>query len=255
MDHLTWCIEYLKKVNNINNDNYLKKLNDYNKLRALMNITMPYSLSDEFYIKQDKVLKERLKTLNTIDVNDLQEIRPNISLFKGDITLLKSDAIVDACNNQLLGCFRPLHNCIDNAIHSYSGLEVRRDLLKIMKEQNFHEESGKCKVTSGYNLPSKYIFHTVGPIVEGKVKEKDILTLGSCYKSCLEKAKELKLKTIVFCSISTGVFAFPIEKASEVALKTTFDFLKVNNDIKVIFDLFSENDYETYARKINELYK
>lgn len=152
MEDIKWCINYLKDKNNIKS---LIDLDDKSTFRALQNITMPYDLADEFYLKQDKVLKEILSKKEVVDAKIFSD---GISIYKGDITLIKADAIVNACNSKLLGCFVPGHHCIDNAIHSFAGLQVRRDLIKVMEDQGHDEENGKCKVTSAYNLPSKYIY-------------------------------------------------------------------------------------------------
>ena len=246
MLNLNWCIDYLKKYNHINQNL------EYNwpTLRALLNITMPYDLSDEFYNKQDEVIKDIISKKEIFDVATLNN---GISLYKGDITLIKADAIVNACNSKLLGCFVPGHHCIDNAIHSFAGLEVRRDLTKVMKEQGYDEPNGRCKVTKAYNLPSKYIFHTVGPVYSGS--KQDNIDLELCYLSCLVTADKMKLDSIVFCSLSTGIFGFPIEKASEIAIKTVKKYLESENKNikKVIFNLFSDGDYDVYDRKIKEI--
>ena len=246
MLNINWCIDYLKKYNHINQNL------EYNwpTLRALLNITMPYNLSDEFYDKQDEVIKD---IISKKEIFDVEELNDGISLYKGDITLIKADAIVNACNNKLLGCFIPGHHCIDNAIHSYAGLEVRRDLMKVMEEQVYDEPNGRCKVTKAYNLPSKYIFHTVGPVYSGS--KQDALDLESCYLSCLKMADKMELNSIVFCSLSTGIFGFPIEKASEIAIKTVKKYLESENKNikKVIFNVFSDGDYDVYKRKIKEI--
>ncbi|MBO4694343.1 MAG: protein-ADP-ribose hydrolase [Clostridia bacterium] len=247
MKDIKWCIDYLKEINNIKQLDYL---DDRSTFRALMNITMPYDLSEEFYLKQDSVLKEILSEKEIVDVSNFNN---GISIYKGDITLINADAIVNACNSQLLGCFVPGHHCIDNAIHSFAGLQVRRDLMKIMSKQGHNEPNGMCKVSYAYNLPSKYIFHTVGPIYSGS--KQDDIDLKNCYLSCLKEANKMKLESIVFCSLSTGLFGFPIEKASEIAIRTVCEFLKNENKNirKVIFDVFSEDDYEVYNRTIKEI--
>lgn len=246
MTDIQWCINYLKDYNQIKeNLSY-----NWSTFRALLNITMPVNLSNEFYDKQDKVLKDILSRKEIIDVKSF----PNgVSLYKGDITLLKADAIVNACNSQMLGCFVPGHHCIDNAIHSFAGLEVRRDMLEIMKKQGHKEENGQVKVSNGYNLPAKYIFHTVGPIYSGI--HRDEIDLASCYYSCLRKADEMGLEAIVFCSLSTGIFGFPIEKASKIAIKCVNSYLKEENKNikKVIFDVFSDSDYEVYKNNLKEV--
>lgn len=219
-NNLKWCVSYLKEYNQIKEDlDY-----DWSTFRALLNITMPINLSDEFYKRQDIVLKEELNKKNIVDESFFKK---GISLFKGDITLLKVDAITNACNSKMLGCFVPGHHCIDNAIHTYAGLEVRRDMMEIMNKQGHDEANGLVKVSKGYNLPSKFIFHTVGPIYS-RIKQDDI-DLANSYYSCLKKADEMKLKSIAFCSLSTGIFGFPIEKASIIAIETVKRYLKEEN--------------------------
>ena len=240
-----YLINYLENYNNVK---FEKLQKNQDKIRALMNITIPVSLSDEFYKKQDKYLQNLLaeKTIASADeiLGDKQ-----IALFLGDITAIKADVIVNAGNSDLLGCFTPLHYCIDNAIHSFGGLQIRRDLMSLMQGEK--EENGKCKVTKAYNLPSKYVFHTVGPIFRGFITKQMEADLTNCYLSCLQKADEMGLKNIVFCSISTGVFGFPIEKASKIAINTVKEYIsKTNSKLKVIFDLFSKGDYEVYEREL-----
>ena len=246
MSEIKWCIEYLKRYNGID---ALPKLSDEALFRALQNITMPYDLSEEFYQKQDAVLQEILSRKEVMDVSGFPD---GITLYRGDITLLKADAIVNACNDKMLGCFVPGHHCIDNAIHSFAGLQVRRDMIAVMNEQGHDEPNGDCKVTKGYNLPSEYIFHTVGPIYSGR--KQDEIDLKNCYLSCLEKADEMELKSIVFCSLSTGVFGYPIDKASEIAVGTVRRYLSEKNSRlkKVVFDVFSEGDYHVYDRTIEK---
>lgn len=239
-------IKYLCKYNNIN-PNGLEY--SFNTFRSLMNITIPDKLDNDFYTLQDKIIKEEynLKYISSID--DCELLSNNIFLFKGDITLLKVDAIVNACNSKLLGCFIPLHRCIDNAIHSYAGLQVRRDLLNVMNKQNHDEENGLVKVTKGYNLPSTYIFHTVGPIIYNKITKKDIEDLKNCYISCFNKALELNLDTIAFPCISTGEYHFDNALACDIAYETISKLINKNNKLKVIFVTFKDIDYELYKNK------
>lgn len=255
MDDLSFCIHYLEHINNIK---FSFSCSKEDQLRALMNITMPSHLSDEFYQKQDKVLQKRKESIFITRVTHYHLFSEKIALFLGDITTIKVDAIVNACNEKLLGCFHPLHSCVDNAIHSYAGLQVRRDLIKMMREQGHDEENGKCKVTKGYNLPAAFIFHTVGPKSMGTTTMQDQLDLKQCYLSCLKKADEMKLKTIAFPSISTGIYGYPIEKASAVAIETIMYYFKnqQNSNIqKVVFCLFSEGDYDVYKRTIEQMYR
>jgi len=157
------------------------------------------------------------------------------------------DAIVDADNSALLGCFCPCHGCIDNAIHSAAGLQLRDECSQIMQAQGHPEPNGRAKLTKGYNLPARYVLHTVGPIVQGRVTARDREELASCYRSCLELAAEHGLESIAFCCISTGEFHFPNDRAAEIAVRTVREYRIENNSvIKVIFNVFKDVDYEIY---------
>ena len=149
----------------------------------------------------------------------------------------------------MLGCFYPCHSCIDNSIHTFAGVQLRLECEKIMKLQNRLEETGKAKITSAYNLPCKYVLHTVGPIVRGRLCKNDEEKLVSCYRSCLELAEQSGVKSIAFCCISTGEFHFPNEKAAEIAVNTVKDYKsKTNSTMEVIFNVFKEMDYEIYRK-------
>ena len=246
---LKWCIDYLINYNHIK---HLKYEYNFDTFRALMNITMPNDLSDEYYNRQDLVLKTELSNKKLVFANELK-YNDNIAIYKGDITLIKADAIVNACNEKLLGCFQPLHNCIDNAIHSFAGLEVRRDLIEVMKNQGHDERNGCCKVTSAYNLASKYIFHTVGPKIFINIKNQDINDLKNCYISCLNEATKLQINNIVFPCIATGIYGFDKRKASKIACNTVKEYLKNNNsNLKVIFNVFTKEDYQLYKEELGE---
>jgi O-acetyl-ADP-ribose deacetylase (regulator of RNase III) len=229
-----------------------------------MNTQTPVQLSDEFYEIQDMILSEETenKTLiRDIDIKPISqnpnEIDSKIALWQGDITCLQVDAIVNAANSQMLGCFIPLHNCIDNQIHSAAGFQLRMDCHRIMQEQGHEEANGNAKITSAYNLPSKYVIHTVGPaIAYGQdPNNREIAELENCYKSCLELADSHNLKSIAFCSISTGVFNFPKEQACELAIETVRNYLKNNPETnleKVIFNTFSDEATEIYMEKLEK---
>ena len=253
MNELDWCVRYLKEYNGIRGEIDLPIEKAF---RALMNITMPVGLSDEFYEKQDAVLKRLNEEKGVVAVNEIEPLKGYVSLYKGDITTLKADCIVNACNEKLLGCFQPLHGCIDNAIHSFAGLQVRRDLMFVMQKQGTDEPNGKAKITSGYNLPSKYILHTVGPKVGYKVSEKDREDLKNCYLSCLRLADENKAESVVFCSLATGIYGYPISEASKIATITTKKYMEEENKNikKIIFNVFSERDYDVYNGRIKETY-
>ncbi|MFI3326481.1 MAG: protein-ADP-ribose hydrolase [Clostridia bacterium] len=215
--------------------------------RCLVNVRPAVKSSEEFIEVQDEYLIEVAKEKGIVKLEDLTEVKPNIYLWQGDITRLSVDGIVNAANNALLGCFIPCHSCIDNAIHTFSGVQLRVECNKIMQNQGHNEETGKAKITKAYNLPSKYVIHTVGPIINGKLTEKDCQLLESCYRECLNLAIDNHLKSIAFCCISTGEFRFPNDKASEIAVKTVSEIIK-ERDIKVVFNVFKEQDRELYRR-------
>lgn len=215
-------------------------------LRALLNVRPPMPVSAEFLSLQDEYLTKRKNEREIINVNDLV-YADGVALFKGDITTLNADAIVNAANSAMLGCFCPNHNCIDNAIHTFAGMQVRLDCNDIMKGNE--AENGEVIVTKAYNLPSKFIFHTVGPVVYGRVTEENKSDLAKCYLNCLAKADEMQLKSIAFCCISTGVFGYPKEGAAQLAVKAVREYkAQTSSSLKIIFDVFTENDYELYRR-------
>lgn len=162
---------------------------------------------------------------------------------------MKVDGIVNAANNALLGCFIPCHGCIDNAIHSAAGIQLRLECSRIMTAQRTSEPTGKAKITQAYNLPCRYVLHTVGPIIRGKVTKQDCDLLTGCYRSCLELADNYGLKSVAFCCISTGEFHFPNEKAAEIAIETVKNYKKENQSrLEVVFNVFKSTDYEIYKR-------
>jgi len=223
-------------------------------LRILMNIRPAMSASDEIIQKQDVELQKQLLEKGIVHLHSLKPVpnHPAIMLWKGDITRLEADAIVNAANSQLLGCFSPFHNCIDNAIHSAAGLQLRWKCNQIMTEQGFPEPTGAAKITTGYNLPAKHVIHTVGPIIENNyLTVEDENLLASCYQSCLLTAQKNNLKSIAFCCISTGVFGFPNQRAAEIAVKTVLSFYEENKDTsieKVLFNVFIDLDYDIYRQ-------
>ena len=218
-------------------------------LRALMNIRMPQPMDSEFLKIQDTYLQQETLEKGIVDIHTLPEIQEGIILYQGDITTLKCDAIVNAANSQMLGCFYPNHTCIDNCIHTYAGIQLRLECDKIMQKQGHEEETGLAKITSAYNLPCEYVIHTVGPIIQSSVTNKDIQSLKSCYTSCLELAAKYNLESIAFCCISTGEFHFPNELAAKIAIETVQEYMKQETSIKkVIFNVFKNMDKEIYER-------
>lgn len=215
--------------------------------RSLVNIRPPKPAEKEFFAVQDEFLRDEIAAAGITDIADLKPIRGNIYLWQGDITTLKCGAVVNAANSAMTGCWQPCHMCIDNAIHTFAGVQLRKECAEIMAAQGFPEPTGQAKITSAYNLPSEYVIHTVGPIVEGSLTEKHCRQLESCYRSCLEIAAENNIDSIAFCCVSTGVFGFPNKKAAEIALKTVENFLKTH-EIKVIFNVFLDKDYDIYKK-------
>ncbi len=228
------------------------KLAQERLLRALMNIRHPKPISEEFLKVQDSYLMERAIERGIIDITELKPVESDgrLYIWQGDITTLKCDAIVNACNSQMLGCFYPLHGCIDNFIHTYAGVELRLKMQELMVKQGNEEEVGKAKITSGYNLPAKYILHTVGPRIQRFVSIKDEELLVSCYSECLKLAADTGVESIAFCCISTGIFCFPQQRAAEIAISTVRKFLNTDNRIKkVVFNVFKDEDFAIYSKE------
>lgn len=220
-------------------------------LRSLMNIRMPRPIGAEFLKVQDEYLSEEVREKGITD-SDILPVCPDnnrLVLWRGDITTLKADTIVNAANSALRGCFVPCHSCIDNIIHSVSGIQLRLACDELMRSQGYDEPTGKAKITPAFNLPCRYVLHTVGPIVNGALTQEHCDLLAACYKSCLQVAADEGLKSIAFCCISTGEFHFPQKKAAEIAVRTVSDFLQTDTRIeKVIFNVFKQEDYDIYKK-------
>lgn len=220
-------------------------------LRSLMNIRPPRPISPDFLALQDAYLSEEVKQKGITDSASLPScsVDHRLVLWRGDITTLKIDAIVNAANSALRGCFVPCHSCIDNIIHSVSGIQLRLACDEIMKAQGHDEPTGRAKITPAYNLPCRFVLHTVGPIVSGPLTKTHKSQLADCYRSCLELAADNGLKSIAFCCISTGEFHFPQKKAAEIALQTVRDFLQTDRRIeRVVFNVFKQEDYDIYKK-------
>lgn len=215
--------------------------------RSLVNIRPAGKASAEYLKAEDEFLQKMTAQKGITDIADLQPVEKNIYLWKGDITTLKCGAIVNAANSGMTGCYQPCHNCIDNCIHTFAGVRLRLKCAEIMRLQGHEESTGKAKITPAYNLPCDYVIHTVGPIVQSRLTKKHCELLKSCYQSCLELAILNGIKSIAFCCISTGVFGFPQDKAAEIAIQTVREFLKTH-DIEVIFNVFTEKDFDIYKR-------
>ncbi len=220
-------------------------------LRSLLNIRMPLPASDRFFEIQDAYLKEEIRKKKITKLSDLTPVQNGLYLWQGDITTLSLDAIVNAANSQLLGCFCPCHGCIDNAIHTFSGIQLRSACAKLMEEQGREESVGKAKITKGYNLPCRYVIHTVGPRIQGRLTDKDCKRLSSCYRSCLSLAEENKIKSIAFCCISTGEFHFPNDLAADIAIRTVKEYREqTHSEMEVVFNVFTNEDYQIYQKRL-----
>ena len=267
MNRLDYLIEYLLKedpqYSEMETPSDLQGKRDL--FRALRNVRWPKPVSEEFLRLQDEELQEQLQEKGIVDLNKPSTFNSKLSttlnskpstlnyiLWQGDITRLKVDAIVNAANSQMLGCFHPLHKCIDNAIHSAAGVQLREECYQLMLQQGHEESTGQAKITKAYNLPCKYVIHTVGPIIPTGIpnplqKEQ----LASCYRSIMQLADENHLESVAFCCISTGEFRFPNQLAAEIAVQTVKDYLTEHPDCsvkQVVFNVFKDIDRDIYQR-------
>ena len=218
-------------------------------LRGLLNIREPRRIGTDFLQIQDAYLQEATAAKGITDAADLMPLQPGLYLWQGDITTLKCDAIVNAANSDMTGCYCPNHSCIDNAIHTYAGVQLRLACAEIIDRQGHPEPTGQAKITAAFDLPCRYVLHTVGPIINGRVTKADKELLSSCYRSCLELAAEKGLESVAFCCISTGEFHFPNQLAAEIAVQTVKEFLQTPTSIKkVIFNVFKDMDKKIYER-------
>ena len=263
MSKLDWLINYLaeergEKGNIPNDENRKIRL-----WRALINIRTPKEISNEYIEKENEYLQERLKNINIIDSKEIKTIdnyykdtklqnKDKIALIKCDITTLKVDAIVNPANEEGTGCYIPNHNCLDNQITTFGGVLVRLEDAKKIKELGGKLITGTAMITKGYNLPSKYIIHTTGPMVINNLTEKERELLKDCYNNSLLIAKENNIKTIAFPTISTGIYRFPKDEASKIALKTIDTFISNNKEAfdKVIITVYTDEDLEIYKNNL-----
>jgi O-acetyl-ADP-ribose deacetylase (regulator of RNase III) len=223
-------------------------------LRSLMNIRMPRKLDDSVLALQDEYLRERIRENGIVELGEIPVIRDGISIWQGDITRLAADAIVNAANSQMLGCFVPMHTCIDNCIHTYAGVQLRAECsrqmnqLRIRYGRDYEQPTAVPMLTDGYNLPAKKIIHIVGPIVEGRLTKALEKDLAECYKNTLDLCAENDLKSVAFCCISTGVFRFPNKRAAEIAVETVEKWLEEHKGAvdRVIFNVFKDEDKSYY---------
>lgn len=218
-------------------------------LRSLLNIRAPLPVSPEFLAVQDAYLREETARKGVTSLSSLSPVAPGLYLWQGDITTLAVDAIVNAANSALLGCFCPCHGCIDNAVHTYAGVQLRAACAALMKEQGHDEPTGSAKITPAFNLPARYVIHTVGPIVLGPLTARHEAQLAACYRSCLSLASENGCSSLALCCISTGEFHFPNDRAAQIAVETVRQFQsQTHSGMKVIFNVFKETDRQIYER-------
>lgn len=222
-------------------------------VRAGMNRRPPLPVPEDILALQDGLLWTESVERGIVGPEEIAQNEYGISLWEGDIARLRTDAVVNAANPGLLGCFRPGHNCIDNVIHSAAGMQLRADCNKIVSAMGHEEETGTAKITRGYNLPAKFVIHTVGPMVRSKLTERERADLRSSYVSCLNLAEELELSSIAFCCISTGVFNFPADAAAEIAAGAVLGWKMKHKNyaLQVIFDTFMPRDTEIYQSILN----
>lgn len=218
-------------------------------LRALMNVRPARANDPELLQVQDAYLQAEIAAKGITDVNDLRPARDGLYLWQGDITTLRCDAIVNAANSGMTGCYVPNHRCIDNCIHTFAGVQLRSACARLMRAQGHEEPTGQAKLTPAYNLPCRYVLHTVGPIVTGSVTPRDRALLASCYRACMELAAAHSLESVAFCCISTGVFRFPNDEAAAIAVQTVTDCMARGGSVKkVIFNVFKDEDRRIYEQ-------
>ena len=216
-------------------------------LRALCNVREPVPAPADFLAVQDAYLQEETRRKGVTDAARIPEAEPGIRLWRGDITTLRCDAIVNAANSALLGCFVPCHGCIDNAIHTYAGVQLRLACAELMAAQGHPEPTGRAKITPAFNLPSRYVLHTVGPIVRNQPTARDEALLAACYRSCLALAAAHGARSVAFCCISTGEFHFPSARAAQIAVQTVREARKtLQHEMDVIFNVYQERDLRIY---------
>lgn len=218
-------------------------------LRSLMNVRPPHRFGSDFLAVQDEYLQGRAREKCIVRLSELAQVREGVYLWQGDITTLAVDAIVNAANSGMTGCYCPCHDCIDNAIHTFAGIQLRLECAELMNRQGHEELTGQAKITKAYNLPCQYVLHTVGPIVAGKLKKENEEQLAACYRSCLSLADKNNLVSVAFCCISTGEFRFPNVRAAEIAIQTVEGYKAATGSvIKVVFNVFKDEDYKIYKK-------
>ena len=254
MEKRVWLTRYLLDEGGYNNAIPGDEPGQKRLLRALLNVREPKPIGTDFLAVQDEYLRECAAERGIADAAALAPVEGRLCVWRGDITRLNADAIVNAANSGMTGCYQPNHGCIDNAIHTYAGVQLRLKCAELMDAQGFPEPTGRAKVTPAYNLPSRFVIHTVGPICPGgEPSRQNIRELESCYRACMAAADECGAKSIAFCCISTGVFGFPQKLGAEIAVKTVRDCLAHDAKVgKVIFNVFKPEDEEYYREELGK---
>ena len=252
-ERLRYLVEGLvaeyKERHNEHIDTPMNEEEQFTLFRSLCNIRPAGGMSLEWMKIESEYLNILANEKGIVTISDMEEREPQIYLWQGDITQLSVDAIVNAANNKLLGCFAPNHKCIDNEIHTFAGIELRMECARMTEYMEMPEKTGVALMTYGYNLPAKHVIHTVGPIIYDEVTDKERNELASCYRSCLQLANAYNLHSIAFCCISTGEFRFPNEEAAQIAIDTVRTYLKeTNSKIQVVFNVFKDIDYDIYNK-------
>ena len=225
-------------------------------LRSLMNIRMPRKMDEAVLSVQDEYLQERIRENGIVEPADIPIIRDRMSIWQGDITRLAVDAIVNAANSQMLGCFVPMHTCIDNCIHTFAGVQLRAECARQMEQlksrygRDYEQPTALPMLTDAYNLPARKVIHIVGPIVQGRLTTSLENDLAACYRNTLDMCLENGLKSVAFCCISTGVFHFPNKRAAEIAVQTVTGWLSEHPGgmERVIFNVFKDEDKAYYEQ-------
>ena len=225
-------------------------------LRSLMNIRMPRKMDEAVLSVQDEYLQERIRENGIVELADIPIIRDRMSIWQGDITRLAVDAIVNAANSQMLGCFVPMHTCIDNCIHTFAGVQLRAECARQMEQlksrygRDYEQPTALPMLTDAYNLPARKVIHIVGPIVQGRLTASLENDLAACYRNTLDMCLENGLKSVAFCCISTGVFHFPNKRAAEIAVQTVTGWLSEHPGgmERVIFNVFKDEDKAYYEQ-------
>ena len=253
LENLDFCIGCLMRQNGVEADVPTTLEAKQRLLRALMNVWQPQPLSDEFLQAQDTELQAQLQDKGIVDCDNasMLECESELSLWQGDITRLRVDAIVNAANSVGLGCWHPLHACIDNAIHSAAGLQLRQECNRVLGGVRI--ATGNAIITPAYNLPCRHVLHTVGPIIpDGVPTRKQEEQLADCYRNCLGLAEANGCRSIAFCCISTGEFRFPNRRAAEIAVETVENYDPNDKNFTVVFNVFKDIDYDIYRELLSK---